>query len=207
MANEVVGVADNIVGASLPQDTTDYKAMLAGFGEDKIVTVYNPLTSDFRFQHARTTTQAAPLTKEQQFAEEKAGLSMRKEANSVAHYAQFWILKAGESKNLPGDIAQKAVQDLVTYILMQRAGKGKPKNVADGYARAQVEKEIVVAVHDNVTFFNSMKPEEYSQKQVEKLNESTDKESPVEPPDPPPGQGVSFTNEPDRKSPTTSTKA
>ncbi len=173
--SEVVGVADNgndgnVVGAPLPQDMAEYKPMLAGFGPEKIVTVFNPLPSDFRFQHARSMVQQAPLTKNQQFAEEK-GLSMRKDSNSVAHYSQYWILKSGEHKNLPGDIAQKAVQDLVNYILMSRAGKGQPKNVADGHARAVVEREVVIAIHDNVAFMNdTIAPEKAAENEVAALN-------------------------------------
>lgn len=186
-------VDNNIVGAPLPQEQAEWKPQLAGFGEDKVVTVFNPLPNDFRFQHARSVVQGAPLDKDRTFAEEKAGLSMRKEQQPMAHYSQYWILKAGESKNLPGDIAQKAVQDLVTYILMNRAGKGNPKNVADGYARGEVEKEIILAVHDSVAFMEGLNPVEKTQAQVDKLNPVQETQEPTEePPNPPPGQGVSY---------------
>lgn len=193
---------DTVVGAPLPQEQGEFKPMLAGFGEDKVVTIHNPLTSDFRFQHARSTVQGAPLSPEAQVAQEKGGLSMKKDGSPVAHYSQYWILKAGETKNLPGDIAQKAVQDLTTYILMNRAGKGQPKNVADGFARSQVEKEIVVSVSDNVTFFNQVTPEEYTTAQMDKLNPETP-EKPVEAPKP--GEGTNY--EPNRTSSKASKKA
>lgn len=195
---QVVGVADsgnNVVGAPLAQDTQEWKPRLAGKGPETVVTVFNPLTNDFRFQHARSVTQPAPLSKEAQIAEEKGGLSMAKDMGQTqAHYSQYWILKAGESKNLPGDIAQKAVQDLITYILMSRAKKGEPKNVADGYARAEVEKEIVIAVHDNTTFMNSLTPEEATNQEVSKLNPTAPplEEPAKEPENPEPGKGVKY---------------
>lgn len=170
------------------------KPMLGGIGEDKIVTVFNPLTDDFQFKHSRSVAQAVPLTREAQVAEEKGGLSMRKEQGSVGHYAQFWVLEAGKSKKLPGDIAQKAVQDLTTYILMHRAGKGRPKMVADAFARSEVEKEIILSVEDSVNVLNTISADEYSKKQVESLNREN--KSIEEPPNPPPGQGVSFATKP-----------
>lgn len=193
----------NVVGAPLPQDQAEYRAMLAGFGEDKVVTVFNPLSQDFRFQHARSITQAAPMSEEQRKVQDKLGFPIGKESNTMTHYSQYWVLKAGESKNLPGDIAQKAVQDLVNYILMSRAGKGRPKNVADGFARSQVEKEVVIAVHDNVSFFNSMSPQEYTDQQVNKLNGAPAATPPAEEqPDPAPGQGANFEpNRPSAKAP------
>lgn len=195
---DIVGVADtgtneeNIVGASLPQDTTDWKPRLAGKGGDVVVAVFNPLTSDFRFQHARSVTEAAPLTKEQQFAQDK-GLSMTKDQNPQKHYSQYWILKAGETKNLPGDIAQKAVQDLTSYILMSRSKKGEPKNVADGYARKEVEDEIIVSVQDNVSYMNSLSPQDATSNEIDRLNPTLTPEEPKAPvPDPKPGEGVHF---------------
>ena len=61
-----VGVSDDVVGAPLPEEQQAYKPMLTGMGGDKVVSVFNPLTSDFRFQHARSVIQAAPLTADQQ---------------------------------------------------------------------------------------------------------------------------------------------
>lgn len=194
---ETVGVAEdtNVVGAPLPVEQADYRPMLEGFGPDKVVTVYNPLPNDFRFQHARSINQPAPLDADRKYAEEKAGISLRKDMNQgVSHYSQYWVLKAGESKNLPGDIAQKAVQDLVNYILMKRAGKGQPKNVADGYARAEVEKEVVLATSDNVTFMNATAPQDVisqTKQEVENLNPPAPVEA-EQPQDPAPGQGVTY---------------
>lgn len=195
---DLVGATQDVptvVGAPLAEDQVDYKAALAGFGPEKVVTIFNPLPNDFAFVHARSVTQNATLTPEQMETERKIGAPIRKDDLSpqLAHYAQRWILKAGESKNLPGDIAQKAVQDLVNYILMERAGKGRPKNVADGFARQQVEKEIILNTQDNVTFANSMPIPERTQTEVENLNPAPPLPEPAkEPETPAPGTGTNY---------------
>lgn len=203
MADKVVGVAEestSVVGAPLPQDQATYKPALAGFGPEKVVTVFNPLSSNFRFQHARSVVNNQPLTPEHLELERKVGTPIRRDDMSpgLSHYSQYWILEAGKSKNLPGDIAQKAVQDLVNYILMSRAGKGQPKNVSDGYARAQVEKEIILNTSDNITFMNSTVPQDVAdvtKQEIENLNPSAPESIPdetVAPADPPKGKGVTY---------------
>jgi hypothetical protein len=161
---------DNIVGAALPQQETDILPMLSGFGEDKVVSVFNPLPQDFRVQYARSLVQPAPLTDAQKFARDKAGLDLSKEQNPMAHTQQFLVLKSGKTINLPGDIAQVAVRQLVTHIIMVRAGKGNVKPISDPYARRAVEQDVIQGITDNVTFMNRISANDYTDKQIEDLN-------------------------------------
>lgn len=165
----------DIAGAQLPQDSAEYKSQLNGLGPDKVVAVFNPLTTDFRVQYARQLTQAAPLSPGAQFTRDKTGLDLSKEQGVQGHAVQYHILKAGKTENLPGDVAQVAVRQLRNYILTTRAGKGNVKRTADPVAQMETEKEIILSVTDNTVFFNQ----------------------PV--PDPPPGEGVSY--QPSAKAP------
>lgn len=161
----------DIIGAQLPEENADYKSVLQGAGPDKVVTVFNPLTADFRVQYARQLVQPPTLSPGAQLAKDKAGLDLSKEQGVQGHAVQYHVLKAGKSENLPGDIAQIAVRQLRNHILTSRPGKGNVKRTADPVAQMEVEKEIVLNITDNTTFFNQSQ-------------EPTS--------DPPPGEGRSY---------------
>ncbi len=189
-------VDDSVIGAPLPEQTTEIRPMLEGKGESVIVAVHNPLSADFRVQYARSIVQGAAPSREQQFAREKAGLDLSKEQNPQAHAIQYLVLKSGKTINLPGDIAQNAVRQLVNYII-QSANKGKSSMpLADAFARHEVEQQVIINVSDNLTFFNPGTPEQKTEAKLEELN-------PTPPPsdlpnsdpkvtNPPPGKGVSY---------------
>lgn len=192
-------MADNesvVVGAPLPTENVATKGLLDGVGEDKVVAVFNPLPQAFRVQYARTGPQPVSMTAERKFAQDK-GIDTNKDSTTVGHSVHYLVLGAGETKNLPGDIAQIAVRQLVTYMLMNR-NKGKSNyGVADQFQRNEVEKEIVINVVDNMTFMQRQTAEEYTEKQLTDLNPvlpvvESKATKPQEVPDPPPGQGVSF---------------
>lgn len=196
----VVGdTAEGIVGDNLPSQSIPTGSMLDGMGEDRVVAVFNPLPNDFRIQYARTLAQPLQLSQAQQLARmtdeerkayDKSGLDIRKDTPGVGHSVQFLVLKAGETKNLPGDIAQVAVRKLITYILISRDKGARHNSAADPSARAEVEKQIVINVIDNMTLINQLTatPEDYTSGQIEKLNPE------VNPKDtnPPPGQGAHY---------------
>ena len=181
----------NVVGAALPQEQVDYVPMLEGMGEDKVVAIHNPLGQDFRVQYARSRVAPIAKTAEQHRIEERLGFPLdNRDHKPLAHSVQFHILKAGQTENLPGDIAQIAVRQLVSYILMSQAKKGKPKLIADPFARMQTEKQVVKSITSAVEFFNQPAPvsvEEATKTQIEAMNKP---EEPIA--DPPPGQGINY---------------
>ena len=158
----------DVVGQVAQEVQGDIKPMLDGKGEETVVTVHNPLTSDFSVQYARSLTTKRPESESERFAREKAGLAMEKDmGQQQAHSVQFMVLKAGETKNLPGDIAQVAVRQLVNYILGVRGGSGA-KLMADMHARQEVEKEIIIKITDSTTFMNELN--ETTEQAIDKLN-------------------------------------
>lgn len=187
----------NIVGDSLPSQTIATGSMLAGLGEDMVVTVHNPLPNDFRIQYARTLAQPLNVSRERQMARmrpedrkalDKAAMDFDKDTVGVDHSVQFLVLKAGETKNLPGDVAQVAVRKLITYILGQQ-GKGKSHNqIANPSARADVEKSIVIRIMDNITLMNTLNAT--TEEEIADLNKEPTPE-PVST-NPPPGQGLTY---------------
>lgn len=187
-----------IVGDNLPSQTIATGSQLAGLGEDIVVTVHNPLPNDFRVQYARTLAQPLNVSRERQRSRmrpedtkalDKAGMDFDKDTVGVDHSVQFLVLKAGETKNLPGDIAQIAVRKLVTYILGQQ-GKGKAHNqIANPSARADVEDTIVLRVIDNMTLINQMNTS--TEDQIADLNKEPVVE-PKAPVNPAPGTGMTY---------------
>lgn len=195
MPNDTVGDV-GVVGDVTPQSKIEAQSILDGLGEEHVVALHNPLSSDFRVQYARSVVASPRLTREEEFARDK-GIPTTKEQNPMAHTIQFLTLKAGETKNLPGDIAQIAGRKLVTYILMAQAGKGNAKMVADKHSRREVEEQIVVKITSRMDFMNlppEATAEELTNKQIEELNvDSFENEKEFEEvPDPPPGTGVTF---------------
>lgn len=192
---------DNVVGDGLPSQQIPSKSMLDGMGEDRIVAVFNPLPHGFRVQYARTLAQPLQMSREQQLsrmsAEERkafdrSGLDIDKQSPGVGHSVQFLVLPAGETKNLPGDIAQVAVRKLITYILISRDKGSRHNSAADPAARAEVEQQIVVKVVDNMTLMNELNltTQERTQEQIKDLNPAA--ESGTKTFDPPPGQGIHY---------------
>lgn len=186
----------NTVGDVTPIEKIAAPSMLDGLGEDMVVALHNPLSQDFRVQYARSLVASPSLSREEVETRDRAGMPRMKDQNPMQHTIQFMTLKAGETKNLPGDIAQIAGRKLVTYILMAQAGKGSAKMVADKHARRQVEEQIVEKVTSRMDFMNlppELSNQELTEKEITALNVSPIQ--PVEPeviPDPPPGTGVTF---------------
>lgn len=177
-----------VLGAPLEQQSVAATSMLDGLGENTIVAIFNPLSHPFRVQYARTLASNTSKSDDRRKVEEKLGTTLDKDMNSsVGHAVQYHVLKAGQTENLPGDIAQLAVRQLVTYILFQRNKDKNSYMIADPHARSEVEKEIVIRIQDNVSFFNQQTTEEYTNKQIDELN--PDKEPAL---NPPPGQGSTY---------------
>lgn len=178
----------NVVGAPLPQEQVDWKPALNGMGMEKTVVVHNPLKDDFRVQYARSVAAMPGLNPGLEYAREKAGLPLGK-SNPQKHVINHIVLKAGQTVNLPGDIAQKAVQDLITYIL----GVRDKKKISDPHAREEVEKELIISIKDTSEFLNRPTVEEFTEKQLADLNpEPVQEKEENSIPNPPPGQGVSY---------------
>jgi hypothetical protein len=164
-----LNMSDNVVGAPLEQPTRDVLPMLSGKGEEMVVTVHNPLSSDFRVQYARSLPDRRPESESEKFAREKAGMVIEKDmGQQQGHSVQFLILKAGETKNLPGNIAQIAVRQMVTYILGVRGRESGKNLAADPNARHEVEKEIIINITDSTSFMNQL--QQTADEAIDKLN-------------------------------------
>lgn len=144
----------NVVGAQLPTESAEFRSQVDGLGPDKIVTVHNPLTQDFRVQYSRPLVGNPTLSPGAQLARDRAGLDLSKTSGVQGHAVQYHVMKAGSTENLPGDIAQIAVRQLRNHILMARAGKGNIKKIADPVAQMEAEAEIVQKVTDSTAFYN-----------------------------------------------------
>lgn len=182
-------VGDNVVGDVTPQAVIEADSLLNGLDENYVATIHNPLSSDFRVQYARSIISTPRQSREEQEVRDKAGLPRIKEQNSMEHTIQYLTLKAGETKNLPGDIGQIAARKLVSYILMAQTPKGSAKMVADKNARRGVEEQVVVKVASRMDFMNlppEASPEERTAKEIGELN------TPIIEENPPPGQGMSY---------------
>lgn len=192
-------VGDSVVGDIVPEAVLEAKSLLDGIDENYVMTIHNPLTSDFRVQYARSIVSTPRQTREEQETRDKAGLPRVKEQNAMQHTIQFLTLKAGETKNLPGDIGQIAARKLVTYILMAGVGKGSAKMVADRNARRKVEEQVVEKVTSRLDFMNvppEASAEDRTAKEIGELNTPVLVETPeIKDPseiNPPPGTGMSF---------------
>lgn len=141
----------DVVGAQLPEEQVEWQPALSAMGPEKTIAIFNPLSSDFRVLYSRSLAAQATPSAELAFAREKSGLDLSKRSQVQEHRTQSIILKAGQTINLPGDIAQKAVQDLVTYILGVRTGH---KRTADPYSRGETEKEIIISIKNTTDFLN-----------------------------------------------------
>jgi len=175
-------MSKDVVGAQLPQEQVEWTPTLSGMGPEKTVAVFNPLSNDFRVIYTRSEVGQSGVSPELAFVRDRTGLDLSKRAQPQNHRTHTIILPAGQTINLPGDIAQKAVQDLITYILGIRTGH---KRTADSFSRGAVENEIIMSVKDTTEFLNFKE---------DVLEEPKSKLPPVPTtvPDPPPGQGVSY---------------
>lgn len=191
-----------ILGASnaAPQ-STEFKSVLTGMGEEKIISIFNPLPHSFRVVFARSKVTLAPPNAGLAYAREKAGLPLEKTA-PMQNFTHEVVLEAQKTKNLPGDIAQKASQDLITFIIQTRnddgsydfEGRGGHKNmVSDPFLRSEIESEIIKEVKDAMAFFNQETPEVYTERQLSELNNPVKEK--VNEQDPAPGTGTNYTPE------------
>lgn len=183
---------DQVVGAALPEEQVAASSQLAGLGEGTVVTVHNPLPQDFRVQYARSVIQPFAEKESEKFAREKANLEIGKDQGQTnAHAVQYLVLKAGQSMNLPGDIAQIAVRQLVTYMIGADHQGQATKPIADPYQRAEYEKRIVLSVKNAADFMNTINqtPQEKTDKQLEDLNPPKEEDKV---PDPAPGTGTNY---------------
>lgn len=177
----------SVVGAQLPEEQVEWQPTLSGMGPEKTVAIFNPLSDDFRVIYSRSLAAQANETPEMQFAREKSGLDLSKRSQVQEHRTQAIVLKAGQTINLPGDIAQKAVQDLITYILGVRTGH---KRTADPYSRGEVEKEIIISIKNTTDFLNTPEPEDVLPEI--KVEVSKPRGRPPKVTDPAPGSGSNY---------------
>lgn len=159
MANDVVGFVEE-VGSS------DIKSSLDGFGESMVVEIFNPLSQAFRAKFARSVTGGAPFSDQDKWVAEKGGVDVRKDS-ATQHVSQYYIIPAGQSRKLPGDIAQVVVRQMVTYIIQATGQKSK---VADPFTRQQVEKDIIINTKTMIDYANQEPMDKKIDRQIDELN-------------------------------------
>lgn len=184
----------------------DYVPSIAGMGMEKTITVFNPMPADFRVKYTRSVATNAPLTPEMQYTKEKTGLDLSRRGTVSGHVSHSIVLKAKSLTNLPGDIAQIAVQKLINVIIQTRnpdgsydfEGRGGNKGmVPDPHLRATIEQEIVREIKDTMSLMNRETPEQFTERQLGEMNDfSNNGEEPSsgETDEPPaPGTGRNYT--------------
>lgn len=194
MANPVIGDLDVAIGQ-------DFVPSIAGFGMEKTVTVFNPMPADFQVKYTRSAAINAPLSESAQFAREKAGLDLSRRGQVQGHTSHTLILKAGSVTNLPGDIAQIAVQKLITTIIQTRNddgsydfdGRGGHKNlISDGDMRQSIQDEVIKDIKDTMALVNRESVADFTDRQITQMNEeATDVETV-----PAPGTGRNYPSTP-----------
>lgn len=143
------------------------KALLEGLGESVVVEVFNPLKVPFRAKFARSLPQAPQLSEQEKKISQQIGASLSKDqGQGQSHATSYIILQPGETKKLPGNVAQVVVRQMVTYIIQQRGNRGL---VSDPKLRRDVEKELVINYRSMIQT-QTLTPEEKFQAQLDELN-------------------------------------
>lgn len=182
----------------------EYTPALSGMGMEKTITVFNPMPVDFRVKYTRSIAMGAPMTPEMAYTKEKTGLDLSKRGNASGHVSHTIVLKAKSSTNLPGDIAQIAVQKLISVIIQTRNdvgdydfdGHGGNKGmVPDPFRRHEIEQEVVLKIKDTMALMNRETPEEFTERQISELNSPTAGIEANDDGQPAPGTGVNYTPE------------
>jgi len=148
------------------------RSILAGVNEHDVVTVHNPLDTEFTGRVARSVVTRAQSSPQHQTGNSQADafLSQIKPdgPGSVAHVQQQIVLQPGQTMRMPGDVARVVVRQLVKE-LMQR--KGAKKRMADPMAVMQFEKEVVL---DHQNMLENMSVESAEQRLTRQLDELND---------------------------------
>lgn len=170
----------------------DFVPVLSGMGMEKTITVFNPLPLDFRVKYTRSVAMNAPMSPEMQYTKEKTGLDLSRRGQVSGHVSHTIVLKAKSLTNLPGDIAQIAVQKLINTIIQTKEldgsynfdGRGSRKGmIPDPFLRQETEKEVVREIKDTMALMNRETPEDFTSRQIEEMN-SPIEEATNEPPAP-----------------------
>ena len=138
---------------AFPDEQIDPRPLLEGFSEQQYVDVHNILAVDFVGKVGQTRPVSAPLnitvssevpgvTQSEQEVRSNYGLNLRnKDYQSKTHIVNKVVLRTGETKRLPGNVASVVVGQLVTEIMGRRGQKLLLANLS---ARHLVEEEVVM---------------------------------------------------------------
>lgn len=194
-------MSDQIIGDLEDLASQEFTPALSGMGMEKTITVYNPMPVDFRVKYTRSIAMGASVSPELAYTKEKTGLDLSKRGPTSGHVSHTIVLKANSSVNLPGDIAQIAVQKLISVIIQTRddggswdfEGHGGNKGmVPDPFRRQQVEQEVILEIKDTMSLMNRETPLQFTERQLGELN-SPIGDIEVEDGQPAPGTGLSYT--------------
>lgn len=179
-----------IIGpGSVQEELVRPDPVLQGASQYEVVKVHNPLTDDFVVQVAQSipfdvqfqinnTEGKQPLSETD--VTRTYGVNLRgpdQTQVSKKHVLNKTIIKAGQSMNFRGDIAQVAVRQLVNEIMQQR---NQTKFMADPVQRNLVEKEIIISrgTMEDLMNNNLQSVDTQINQAVEKLNENTEESFP-----------------------------
>lgn len=166
---------DQVLGAPLETAVdSDIKPMLEGLGQDYVVKVFNPLSQAFRAKFARSIVGSPHMNAIEMRHQQKMqelGIPVTKDGGSgLQHVVDYQVIPAGATINLPGDIAQVVVRQLVNTILQLRNAGTNSNQLADPYARQQTEKEVVINYKSIMETLNDENPADVIRDRIAELN-------------------------------------
>lgn len=130
------------------------RPMLEGASDQEYADVVNLLSVDFIGKVAQSRPVNAPvnisissnvpgMTRSENDVRNNYGLDLRNpDHQGKAHIVNKIVLRAGETKRLPGNVASVVVGQLVSEIMARR---GQKLQLADLFARHHVETEVIVS--------------------------------------------------------------
>lgn len=148
-----------------PQQSQDApKSLLADLRNYHKVLVHNPLSKAFTWQIARSVVQNDPRYVDQTISQ----MNMRNDAHpTMAHVYSYVTIEAGETKYLPGDVAQTYVKHLVDELMYKA---GHKQTVGDPHLRRQFEEEVVLNSQDLRSDLSTTSMEDQLAKQIADMN-------------------------------------
>ncbi len=177
-----------VAGYRLPQQARqDTGSRLDGLDVDSVVTLRNTLNVPFRVLFGRTVVappRESEADRQKRLRMTELGVPTAKQGGTVDHVQDTVTIPAGQTMRLPGNIAQIAVRQMVTWILQAR---NQRKKVADVYARRMVEDELIVSVVTNSIEEMNQRDE---QAEIAKLNPQASQEAQLDQTTPKPAPKV-----------------
>jgi hypothetical protein len=148
----------------MDQSNQNQTSLLTNLRSHHVVKVFNPLSRDFTGQVARSVSEVDTRYVDKTIE----SLRLRNDSHPVMkHVTQTITLPQGKSMNLPGDVAQVIVYQLVNEIMGLRGHKA---TISDPDLRRGVEEEVILNTEDLRMQVSTLNIEDQLNKQIENLN-------------------------------------